>query len=232
MTKKDSFIALPTWAVDEHLHPPDWFDGKALCVFVALLAFRERYTSAKGLRGREARLSKARQPFHASYPRIAKVARVSRSTAARRCDLFKRYGILELLDRGGPGQENVYRLHEEKLYPLCASDSVTETPSSVMETLPTCPTDTISCQADTLVRSEVRSERQEENGDERRSVSPIFNQSEDKRQEPDRMAVVEEYRDFLHTTPAAQLQVRQALARRLRVSEQEAGALLNGAPHG
>jgi len=233
VNKRDSFITVPSWAVPvKGEKRPEWWDDAALLVSLGLLAFRQAYTSAKGLRGPAARQSKARQTFHVSYPRLAKAVRVSASTAERRVKLFIRLGVLDLVKRGGPGRENEYRLHENKLYELLVSDGVSETAHGVTETPPSLPADGIWRQADDPVRSEVRGEKRERNGEQ--SVA-IFNNSNDKDKQPTEEQVLKEHRAYVGLVSGdcrAPAGVRRSLAAKLRVSEEEAGALLNGASHG
>jgi hypothetical protein len=209
------FIPLPSWAVDERDGIGQSLKCHVLATYVALLGFRQRYTSAKGLRGPEARESKAAQTFHVSLPRIAKAAGVSRSTAHRALIRLELAGLVTLVERGGPGRESVYQVHD------APTGSVHQKPHSVSVTLPTFPTDAIGCQADTLVRSEVRSEIREGNGDGN-GDSPSAVQANGNDKKPDQRATLAGYRklvDMVRSNKKALAGLRRALAADLHVSE-------------
>ena len=156
---EDTFVPLPLWAVSGERGIGRAFGCQALAVYVALLYFRQRFTTAAGLRGREARKSKAAQTFYVPMRTIAEAAGVSPSTAHRALEHLQAARLVEVVERGGRGAANTYLVHDSP------TGRVTQKQGTVSVTAPMRHRETRYCQADTPVRSEMRSETKEENGD-------------------------------------------------------------------
>lgn len=226
---EDTFVPLPSWATSEEQGLGRTLGCHALAVYVALLGFRQRFTTARGLRGPEARRAKAAQTFYATLPQVAAAAGVSRATVCRVLKRLRTAGLVEEVERGGPGAANVYRVRDRP------AGRLLQQPGSISVRLPASPTETRSSQAETPVRSEVRSEITDGKGDGS-SGRPFVIQSNDESKEPrPRDTLLAEYRELVRgfrDNPAALAGARRSLAGQLHVSEEQAGALLNGANHG